>query len=246
MLILEHICYKGEEGRSILKDINLIIEPGKLIAITGPNGGGKSTLARIIAGVLKPSSGKIFFYSEDITELNITDRAQKGISFGFQQPVHFKGITVYDLICMAAGETLSTINASCYLSEVGLCARDYINRELSDKLSGGEIKRIEIATIIARNTTLSILDEPEAGIDLWSFNHLIEVFKKMHSNKKATIIIISHQQRILEIADEIIAMVDGEIIKYGLKDKVLEELLNCTDPSRCKYCQNVLEDNHNE
>ena len=177
MLKLENISFEVENEKEILKDVNLTIEKGKFIAITGPNGGGKSTLARIISGVLKPTKGKITFYGEDITDLSITERAQKGISFGFQQPVRFKGITVHDLINIAKGEDLSVMDASHYLSEVGLCAKDYIHRELNDGLSGGEIKRIEIATIIARNTKLSILDEPEAGIDLWSFNHLIEVFK---------------------------------------------------------------------
>jgi len=241
MLKLENISFEVENEKEILKDVNLTIENGKFIAITGPNGGGKSTLARIISGVLKPTRGKITFNGEDITGLSITERAKKGISFGFQQPVRFKGITVHEIISIAAGKTLTAIEASHYLSEVGLCAKDYINRELSDKLSGGEIKRIEIATIIARNSSLSIFDEPEAGIDLWSFNHLIEVFKKMHKNKDASIIIISHQERILDVADEIIAMVDGAIIIRGAKERVLPELLHCENPENCMNCQDVLE-----
>lgn len=241
MLKLENISYEVEDQKEILKNINLTIDSGKFIAITGPNGGGKSTLARIISGVLKPTKGKIIFNGEDITDLSITERAKKGISFGFQQPIRFKGITVHDIINIAAGETLSAIDASHYLSEVGLCAKDYINRELNDKLSGGEIKRIEIATIIARNSSLSIFDEPEAGIDLWSFNHLIEVFQKMQSKKDRSIIIISHQERILDVADEIIAMVDGAIIIRGAKESVLPELLHCENPENCANCHDILE-----
>ncbi|MEO1816290.1 MAG: ATP-binding cassette domain-containing protein [Acetobacterium sp.] len=241
MLKLENISFEVENEKEILKDVNLTIEKGKFIAITGPNGGGKSTLARIISGVLKPTKGKITFYGEDITDLSITERAQRGISFGFQQPVRFKGITVHDLINIAKGEDLSVMDASHYLSEVGLCAKDYINRELNDGLSGGEIKRIEIATIIARNTKLSIFDEPEAGIDLWSFNHLIDIFMKMHQSQENSIVIISHQERILDVADEIIAMVDGAIVKRGAKESVLPELLHCEDPKNCLNCQDILE-----
>ncbi|MBC3795782.1 ABC transporter ATP-binding protein [Acetobacterium tundrae] len=241
MLKLENVSFEVENEKEILKDVNLTIEKGKFIAITGPNGGGKSTLARVISGVIKPTRGKITFNGEDITNLSITERAKRGISFGFQQPIRFKGITVHNLLNVAAGKDLSVMEASQYLSEVGLCAKDYINRELNAGLSGGEIKRIEIATIIARNTILSIFDEPEAGIDLWSFNHLIDVFKKMHSNKEVSIIIISHQERILDVADEIIAMVDGAIIKRGAKDSVLPELLHCEDPLNCLNCQDIVE-----
>ncbi|TYC82235.1 ATP-binding cassette domain-containing protein [Acetobacterium wieringae] len=241
MLKLENISFEVENEKEILKDVNLTIEKGKFIAITGPNGGGKSTLARIISGVLKPTKGKITFYGEDITDLSITERAQRGISFGFQQPVRFKGITVHDLINIAKGEDLSVMDASHFLSEVGLCAKDYIHRELNDGLSGGEIKRIEIATIIARNTKLSIFDEPEAGIDLWSFNHLIDIFLKMHQSQENAIVIISHQERILDVADEIIAMVDGAIVKRGAKESVLPELLHCEDPKNCLNCHDILE-----
>jgi len=241
MLKLENVSFEVDNEKEILKDVNLSIEKGKFVAITGPNGGGKSTLARVITGVVKPTKGKITFNGEDITNLGITERAQKGISFGFQQPIRFKGITVHALLNVAAGKDLSVAEASHYLSEVGLCAKDYINRELNAGLSGGEIKRIEIATVIARNTILSIFDEPEAGIDLWSFNHLIDVFKKMHSNKEASIVIISHQERILDVADEIIAMVDGAIIKRGAKDSVLPELLHCEDPLNCLNCQDIVE-----
>jgi len=241
MLKLENISYVVENDKKIIKEINLTIGTGKLIAITGPNGGGKSTLAKIISGIIKPTTGKIIFNGEDITQLSITERARKGISFGFQQPVRFKGLTVHDLIDIAAAKNLSVQEAGHYLTEVGLCAKDYINRELNEGLSGGEIKRIEIATVIARNTSLSILDEPEAGIDLWSFNHLIEVFKKMNADAGKTIIIISHQERILDVADEIIAMVDGSIAQQGTKESVLPDLLNCSDPKNCVYCKDLLE-----
>ncbi|MDD3306153.1 MAG: ATP-binding cassette domain-containing protein [Acetobacterium sp.] len=241
MLELKNISFEVENEKEILKNVNLTIEKGKFIAITGPNGGGKSTLARIISGVIKPTRGKITFCGEDITDLSITERAKKGISFGFQQPIRFKGITVHDLINIAKGEDLSALDASHYLSEVGLCAKDYIHRELNDKLSGGEIKRIEIATIIARDTALSIFDEPEAGIDLWSFNHLIDVFMKLHQSKEKSIVIISHQERILDVADEIIAMVDGAIIIRGAKESVLPELLHCENPENCAYCHDIVE-----
>lgn len=241
MLKLENVSFEVEDQKEILKNVNLTIEKGKFIAITGPNGGGKSTLARIITGILKPTKGKITFNGEDITDLDITERAQKGISFGFQQPVRFKGITVFDLMNIAADQKLSTHEASQYLSEVGLCAKDYIFRELNADLSGGEIKRIEIASIIARNTNLSIFDEPEAGIDLWSFNHLIDVFMRMHKDQEKSIVIISHQERILDVADEIVAMVNGVIVRRGAKEAVLPELLHCEDPKNCMGCQDILE-----
>lgn len=185
-------------------------------------------MAKIIAGILKPTSGRILFHGEDVTELSITERAKKGISFAFQQPVRFKGLTVLDLINLAHGETLS-LNAACkYLSEVGLCAKDYINREVNASLSGGELKRIEIAMIMARGTKLSIFDEPEAGIDLWSFNNLIRVFEGMREKIQGSIIIISHQERILNIADQIVVLADGEVRAQGSKDEVLPELLHAS------------------
>ena len=209
MLELQNISYQvDEEGKDkeIIKDISLKID-GRFTAITGPNGGGKSTLAKIIAGIVTPTSGKILLDGEDITELSITDRARKGISFAFQQPGHFKGLT--------AGEPINAGKACEYLSEVGLCAREYINREVNASLSGGELKRIEIAMILARGTSVSIFDEPEAGIDLWSFNNLIDVFEKMHEETKGSIIIISHQERILNIADRIIVIADGKVAASG-------------------------------
>ena len=195
------------------------------MAFTGPNGGGKSTLAKVIAGILQPTSGRIYLDGEDITDLSVTERAKKGISYAFQQPVRFKGITVRDLITMAAGKPLKVSDACAYLSEVGMCARDYIDREVNASLSGGELKRIEIATILARGTALSIFDEPEAGIDLWSFNSLIKVFQNMYEKTKGSILIISHQERILNIADRIVVIADGQVQKTGEKEDVLPKLL---------------------
>lgn len=229
MLELQNICYDviddDDKERGILKNVNLKIDEG-FIAITGPNGGGKSTLAKIIAGIYVPTSGKILLDGEDITGLNITERANKGISFAFQQPVRFKGLTVHDLLNLAHGETLNLNDACSYLSEVGLCAKDYIDREINASLSGGEVKRIEIAMIMARGTKLSIFDEPEAGIDLWSFGNLINVFENMREKINGSIMIISHQERILNIADRVIVLSNGEISMDGPKDEVLPTLLN--------------------
>ena len=224
--------------RQILKHVNLKIEDS-FVALTGPNGGGKSTLAKVIAGIIQPTSGKILFDGEDITGLSITERAKKGISFAFQQPVRFKGLTVLDLINLAHGETLSLNQACRYLSEVGLCAKDYINREVNASLSGGELKRIEIAMIIARGTKLSVFDEPEAGIDLWSFNNLIRVFEDMREKIHGSILIISHQERILNIADRIIVLADGEVRAQGSKDEVLPELLNASSEA-CRTLLNKI------
>ena len=212
------------EKKEILKDVSLKIDD-RFVAITGPNGGGKSTLAKIIAGIYQPTSGKILFDGEDITNMSITERARKGISFAFQQPVRFKGLTVKDLITLAAGKSINVSEACTYLSEVGLCARDYINREVNASLSDGELKRIEIAMIMARGTKLSVFDEPEAGIDLWSFNNLIKVFEKMYDKINGSILIISHQERILNIADKIVVVANGKIKQYGAKEDILPELL---------------------
>ncbi len=227
MLELINIGFDVEEDgvkKTILNDINLKIDEG-FIALTGPNGGGKSTLAKIIAGIYTATRGQILFNGQDITNLSITQRAQMGISFAFQQPVRFKGITVKDLISMAKGKDISVSEACGYLSEVGLCAKDYINREINASLSGGELKRIEIATVMARGTSLSIFDEPEAGIDLWSFNNLIKVFENMRDKIGGSIMIISHQERILNIADKIIVIADGKVSKIGNKNEILPELL---------------------
>ena len=231
MLELQDICYQVTEDskeKGILKHVNLKIEDS-FVAVTGPNGGGKSTMAKIIAGIVKPTSGRILFNGEDITELSITDRAKKGISFAFQQPVRFKGLTVLDLINLAHGEPLSLNRACKYLSEVGLCAKDYINREVNASLSGGELKRIEIAMVIARGTKLSIFDEPEAGIDLWSFNNLIRVFEGMRESINGSILIISHQERILNIADSIIVIADGEVTMQGSREEILPKLLTSSE-----------------
>ena len=240
MLELKNISFSAENEtgeKEILKNINLKIDES-FVVITGPNGGGKSTLAKIIAGIITPVSGQILLDGEDITHLSITERAKKGISFAFQQPVHFKGLTVYDLMGLASGKEIGINEACDYLSQVGLCARDYINREVNSSLSGGELKRIEIATVLARSSRVTIFDEPEAGIDLWSFGNLIKVFEKMHNTLGGSIIIISHQERILNIADKIVVLGDGELRATGTKDEILPEILGTVD-SGCK----ILADN---
>ena len=231
MLELKDISFQVNDetaDKEILKNINLKIED-RFVAITGPNGGGKSTLAKLIAGIVTPTSGQILLDGEDITGLSITERARKGISFAFQQPVRFKGLTVKDLITLASGKDISISQACSYLSEVGLCAKDYIGREVNDSLSGGELKRIEIAMIIARGTKLSIFDEPEAGIDLWSFNNLIQGFENMYQKINGSILIISHQERILNIADRIIVIADGEVSTAGSREEVLPKLLGSSE-----------------
>lgn len=228
MLTLENVSFEvqAEKGqKEIIRNMNLAIDDRKFVVITGPNGGGKSTLAKLIAGIEKPTAGKIYFNGTDITEMSITERANMGISFAFQQPVRFKGIQVLDLIRLAAKKNLSAADACQYLSEVGLCARDYINREVNGSLSGGELKRIEIATVLARGTKMSVFDEPEAGIDLWSFQNLIQVFERMREKTDGSILIISHQERILNIADEIVVIADGSITSQGPKDEILPKLL---------------------
>ena len=229
MLEIRNLSFAVEEDgrqKEILHDLNLTINDGKFIVITGPNGSGKSTLARLIMGIETPSAGSILLDGEDITALDITERARKGISFAFQQPVRFKGIRVKDLLRIAAGKNLSVSAACDYLSEVGLCARDYIDREINSSLSGGELKRIEIATLMARHTRLSVFDEPEAGIDLWSFQNLIRIFEKMRREiKDSSIVIISHQERILNIADEILLLSGGTIQKRGTPQEIMPDLV---------------------
>jgi len=236
MIELKNIGYKTDDGKEILHGVNLKIDD-RFVAVTGPNGSGKSTLAKLIAGIYRPSEGQIFLDGEDITDRSITERAKRGISFAFQQPVRFKGITVKDLISMAAGKKISVSEACAYLSEVGLCAKNYINREMDASLSGGELKRIEIAMINARGTKLSVFDEPEAGIDLWSFNNLIQVFRGMHERTKGTILIISHQERILDIADKIVVIANGQVSAYGPKNDILPELLNVQ--AGCRFTKEV-------
>lgn len=228
MLELRNVSFNVDDDKGqkeIIRDLSLEIDDGKFVVVTGPNGGGKSTLAKIIAGIETPTSGQILFNGEDITHMSITDRANAGISYAFQQPVRFKGIRVIDLLRIAAKTRLSVAEACKYLSEVGLCARDYIEREVNASLSGGELKRIEIATVLARGTQLSLFDEPEAGIDLWSFKNLISVFEHMRETINGSIIIISHQERILDIADEIVVLADGKIVKHGTKDEILPTIL---------------------
>ena len=240
MLELQHVGFvvpSENGGKSvILEDVNLKVSE-RFVAITGPNGSGKSTVAKIIAGIEKPTSGRVLFDGVDITDMSITERAKMGISFAFQQPVRFKGITVKELISIASGKNISVAEACAYLSEVGLCAKDYVNREVDGSLSGGELKRIEIAMINARGTKLSVFDEPEAGIDLWSFNNLIQVFRNMYEKTKGTILIISHQERILDIADKIIVIADGRVAAYGTKNEILPELLNAQ--VGCRFFEEV-------
>ncbi len=226
VLKLENISWDTPAGTEVLKNLDLEIPEGKLIVITGPNGGGKTTLAKIIAGIYTQKSGRILLNGEDISALDITQRAAKGISFAFQQPVRFKGITVRKLIELASGSTMKEHELCDILSKVGLCAREYINREVDSTLSGGEIKRIEIASVLARHTDISLFDEPEAGIDLWSFSNLINVFQDMRKDLKGTLVIISHQERILEIADEIIVVADGSIKARGTADEMMKILMN--------------------
>lgn len=231
MLELKNVSFAVDHsaaGKEILQDVSLTVGDARCIVITGPNGGGKSTLARVIAGIEKPTAGRIVFDGEDITERTVAERAARGVAYAFQQPVRFKGLTVRDLLLLATGKREADCSEDClggYLCDVGLCARDYINREVNASLSGGEIKRIEIAMAIARKARLTIFDEPEAGIDLWSFHNLIDVFKKLRHETKGSILIISHQERILEIADEIVVLADGRITDHGPREQVLPGLL---------------------
>ena len=238
MLELRNISFQVDaEGKDkeIIRDVSLTIPDRKLVVVTGPNGGGKSTLAKLIAGIEKPTGGQIFFNGQDITGFGITERAGLGIAYAFQQPVRFKGIRVLDLIRIAAGKTLSVSDACQYLSSVGLCARDYVDREVNASLSGGELKRIEIATVLARKAALSVFDEPEAGIDLWSFRNLIEVFQKLREDiHDSSILIISHQERILSIADEIIVLRDGRVEKQGTREVVYPQLMKTETDVMCE------------
>jgi len=233
MLELKHITYTvstPEGEQTILNDISIDIPDRKLIVFTGPNGGGKTTLAKVIMGLVTPTGGQILFNGQDITHLGITERAKLGISYGFQQPPRFKGITVHDLLRLAAGkEKLSKDQCCAYLTKVGLCANDYLDREVDVSLSGGEVKRIEIATVLARRGSLMIFDEPEAGIDLWSFQNLIRVFEKMYEQTRGSILIISHQERILNIADKIVVIKNGQVEKEGARADILPALLGSAD-----------------
>lgn len=229
MLELKNICFT-RDNKKILRDVNLKLENNKMVVITGPNGSGKSTLAKIIMGIEKPDSGEIIFDGKDITELSITERAKMGIGFAFQQPIKFKGLTVKDLIEISAGDSIKICDACDILADVGLCAQEYLNREVNSGLSGGELKRIEIAMLAAKKSKLTIFDEPEAGIDLWSFNNLISVFEKMHEDIKSSIVIISHQERILNIADEIVLISNGKVDKHGSKEEMLPQIFGKIKP----------------
>lgn len=237
MLELKNISFTVNDGANdldIVNDVTLTVPDGKFIVITGPNGGGKSTLARLIMGIEQPTSGKIIFNGTDITDKSVTERAKMGVGYAFQQPPRFKGLTVRSLLSLAHGSELPEDQCCSYLTKVGLCSRDYLNREVDSSLSGGEVKRIEIATLMARDLSLAIYDEPEAGIDLWSFTMLVESFKAMMSDRKESIIIISHQERIMQLADEIVVIADGRIKTQGPKDEVFPRLMGEFD-SGCTF-----------
>ena len=235
MLQIKDLCWAAPDGKQVLSHINLTLPENRMIAISGPNGGGKTTLARILMGMEAPSSGKILFNGEDITDKDATERARLGISFGFQQPVCFKGITVRRLLSLAAGRPVTESGLCAILQKVGLCARSYLNRDIDSTLSGGEMKRIEIASILARNTAFTILDEPEAGIDLWSFEKLIGVFEEMRATANRTMVVISHQERILRIADEIVILADGKVTDHGPGPEMMAKMLkkDCTITHCC-------------
>jgi len=232
MLEIKNLCYEvpTEDGIvRILNNINLTIEDHKLVVLTGPNGGGKTSLAKAIMGLIQPTGGQILYNGQDITNMGITERARLGICYGFQQPPRFKGITVYDLLTLASGDKKLGKDKCCqYLTQVGLCANDYLEREVDTSLSGGEVKRIEIATILARGSEMMIFDEPEAGIDLWSFARLTETFQQLHQKSSATMLIISHQERIIQLADEIVVVADGRVKEKGSTDKIFPLILSDT------------------
>ena len=231
MLKIEKLCYAAsdESGeKEIIKDLDLELEDKSFSVITGPNGGGKTTLAKLIMGLEKPTSGRIWWDGQDITDLTVTERAKLGVSYGFQQPPRFKGMTVYDLLKVASGREMGRLECCDYLTRVGLCARDYVDRDMDVSLSGGEAKRIEIATILARKGSLMIFDEPEAGIDLWSFSKLTETFGAIREGREATLIIISHQERLISLADEIVLIDDGRVAAKGTTEEIFPKIMGGT------------------
>ena len=226
MIELQNICWTAPGGKGVLNNVNLKLDDNELIAVSGPNGGGKTSLAKVLMGLELPTSGKILLDGKDITKLDVTERAKLGLSFGFQQPVHFKGITVRKLLSLSAGKELSEEKVYLLLHKVGLCPQDYIDRDVDSTLSGGEIKRIEIASVLARNTKYVIFDEPEAGIDLWSFESLITVFEEMRSERNRTLIVITHQERILRVADEIVVIAGGAVQEQGPSERIMKKMLS--------------------
>ena len=241
MLTLEHLAWALPTGEEILKGVDLTVPDGKLTVVTGPNGGGKTSLAKLIAGLETPPAGRIVLDGEDVTALDVTERAKRGVAYAFQQPVRFKGLTVRRLLELAAGERLRQHEVCDLLGQVGLCAREYIEREVNASLSGGEIKRIEIATVLARRgVRLAIFDEPEAGIDLWSFAGLIDVFSRLKRDEKRSMLIISHQERILNIADEIVVVASGAVRAQGPREEILPQLLEDERGAACPRGKEVL------
>ena len=229
MLTVEHLSFTAEDGeKEIIRDLNLTLEDRCFAVITGPNGGGKTTLAKLIMGLEKPTGGRILWNGEDITDLSVTERARRGVSYGFQQPPRFKGMTVYDLLKTASGREMTRIECCDFLTRVGLCARDYVDRDMDASLSGGEAKRIEIATILARKSELMIFDEPEAGIDLWSFSRLTDTFGAIREKREATLIVISHQERLIALADEIILIDGGRVSARGTPEEMLPRMMGGT------------------
>ncbi len=241
MLEIKDLCFavEDEHGESeILKQVNLTVEGNKFVVITGPNGGGKTTLAKAVMGLVQPTEGQILWNGTDITHMSITERAKLGVSYGFQQPPRFKGMKVRDLLALAAGNRTLTRAEECqYLNKVGLCANDYMDRDVDTSLSGGEVKRIEIATILARKAGLMIFDEPEAGIDLWSFARLTETFRAIHDKQESTLLIISHQERILNQADEIVMIADGSVACHGPKEEIFPTILAKTEAVGCSFLE---------
>ena len=237
MLELRHVGFETADNKEILHDVNLTVEQ-RFVAVTGPNGGGKSTIARLIMGIEQPTQGQILLDGNDITSLNVTERAKAGIGYAFQQPPRFKGMTVMKLLSLSARKELKREECCKLLSTVGLCANEYIEREVDGTLSGGEMKRLEIATVLAKPHKLCIFDEPEAGIDLWSFSMLIEQFEKIHKEKKESLVLISHQERIIQMADRIMVIEDGKIASIGATDEILPQLLGKTaDSYSCLKCK---------